>query len=230
MPRNVSVRSADPQATAEIAVGAARLIADEGMDYASAKRRAARQVLGDRANTRGLLPDNDQVEEELRRHLRLFGGDAHLALLRALRRHALTLMQRLRQFDPRLVGAVLNGTATEHSDLQLHLYCDDVKDVEIFLLNDGIDFDVDEGDSDPGGPVERIRFVTEVRSPPVTEVRSAPAGRHRAGVVLGLHPTVALRVAPRHRSIDATLHPVEASGRANIEQLEALLAAEGGKS
>lgn len=230
MPRNLSSRSADPQATAEIAVGAARLIADEGMDYASAKRRAARQVLGEGVNTRGMLPDNDQVEEELRRHLRLFGGVDHLVLLQALRRHALALMQRLRQFDPRLVGAVLNGTATEHSDLQLHLYCDDVKDVEIFLLNEGIDFDVDDGDSNPGGPVERIRFVTELRSIPVTEVRPAPGRRQRTGVVLGLHPTIALRTAPRHRSIDTTLHPVEASGRASIEQLETLLAAQAGQT
>src|SRR2546430_1079922 len=113
MPRNPSPpRSADNQATAEIAVGAARLIADEGMDYASAKRRAARELLGEAANTRGVLPDNDLIEEEVRRHLRLFGGVEHRALLGALRRHALKLMQGLRQFEPRLVGAVLNGTAT----------------------------------------------------------------------------------------------------------------------
>jgi hypothetical protein len=219
MPRNSSpFRSADPQATSEIAVGAARLIADEGLDYASAKRRAAREVLGDGVNPRGILPDNDQVEEELRRHLRLFGGAEHKALLASLRRHALKLMQRLDRFEPRLVGAVLNGTATEFSDLQLHLFSDDVKDVEIHLLNEGITFDVDEGDADPAGAVERIRFLTEV-----------PLGkgqRHRTGVVLGLHPSVALRVAPRHRSTDPGLHPVEASGRANIEQLTALLASD----
>ena len=217
MPRNSSPsRSVDPHATAEIAVGAARLIADEGMDYGNAKRRAARDVLGEGANTRGVLPDNDQVEEELRRHLRLFGGAEHRDLLTALRRHALTLMQRMRQFEPRLVGAILNGTATAFSDVQLHLYSDDVKDIEIHLLNDGVDFEVDEGSPDPGGPVERIHFLTDV---PLEHGQ-----RHRTGVVLGLHPSVAIRVAPRHRSIDASLHPVEASGRASIEQLEALLA------
>jgi hypothetical protein len=218
MPRNPSQsRSADVQATTEIAVGAARLIADEGMDYASAKRRAARDTLGDGANTRGLLPDNDQIEEELRRHLRLFGGAEHKALLLALRRHAGMLMRRLQRFEPRLVGAVLNGTATEFSDLQVHLYCDDVKDVEIQLLNDGINFDVDEGNREPGGPVERIHFLTDV---PV-----GPGRRHRTGVVLGLLPSLAIRVSPRHRSTDDGLHPIEASGRASIEQLESLLAA-----
>ncbi|HTT10144.1 MAG TPA: hypothetical protein VMG60_04560 [Burkholderiaceae bacterium] len=212
----------DPHATAEIAVGAARLIADEGMDYSSAKRRAARAVLGEAASTRGLLPDNEQVEEEVRRHLRLFGGAEHRALLAALRRHALTLMQRLQCFEPRLVGAVLNGTATEFSDVQLQLFTDDVKAVEIHLLNEGIDFEVDEGDPDPGGPVERIHFLTEV---PIEG-----AGRHRTGVVLGLHLSVALRIAPRRRSTDAELHPVEASGRAGIPQLEALIASQGSES
>jgi hypothetical protein len=223
MPRNSPPpRSADSRATVEIAVSAARLIADEGMDYSGAKRRAAREVLGDAANTRGLLPDNDQIEDELRRHLRLFGGPEHRTLLAALRRHALNLMQGLRSFEPRLVGAVLNGTATEFSDLQLHLYSDDVKEIEIHLLNERIDFDVDEGDPEPGGAVERIRFVTDVT---IDDAR-----KHRTGVVLSLHPSVALRVAPRHRSNDADLHPVEASGRASIEQLETLLAAAGAES
>jgi hypothetical protein len=219
MPRNTSPsRSLDTQATTEIAVSAARLIADEGMDYASAKRRAAREVLGEAANTRGVLPDNDQIEEEVRRHLRLFGGAEHRALLEALRRHAMTLMERLRRFEPRLVGAVLNGTATVFSDVQLHLYNDDVKEIEIQLLNERIDFDVDAGDDEPGGPVERIHFVTQV---PLGERQ-----RHRTGVVLAVYPSVALRVAPRHRSLEPGLHPVEASGRANMEQLAALLAAE----
>jgi len=218
MPRNSSLpRSSDVQATTEIAVSAARLIADEGMDYANAKRRAAREILGEAANTRGLLPDNDQIEEELRRHLRLYGGPEHRALLRALRRHALVLMRRLQQFEPRLVGAVLNGTATEFSDLQVQLYCDDVKDVEIFLLNAGIDFDVDAGDPEPGGASERIQFVIDV---PLDA-----GGHHRAGVVVAVHPSVALRVSARHRSLDNGLHPVEASGRASVDQLERLLAA-----
>ena len=218
MPRNSSFsRSIDSQTTAEIAVSAARLVADEGMDYASAKRRAARELLGDAASARGVLPDNEQIEEEVRRHLRLFGGDEHKALLLALRRHALSLMQRLRHFEPRLVGAVLNGTATAFSDLQLHLFCDDVKDVEIFLLNEGINFDVDEGDPEPGGPLERIQFVTDLR---LTD-----GMRHRTGVVLGVFASVAIRVAPRRRSAEIGLHPVESSGRASIEQLRALVSA-----
>jgi hypothetical protein len=203
--------------TTEIAIAAARLIADEGLDYGAAKRRAARDVLGEGNDVRGLLPDNETVEAELRRHLRLFGGDEHAALLEALRRHALALMRRLQAYSPHLVGAVLNGTATGHSDIQLQLFSDDVKDVEIFLLNEGIDFEVDEGSGEPGGPQERLHFVTEVRL--------ADGRGHRAGVVLSLHATDAIRVARRHRSDDDGLHPVEASGRATADQVESLLAA-----
>lgn len=219
MARNAPPRPQETQTITEIAVGAARLIADEGMDYASAKRRAARDVLGTSANLRGLLPDNEQVEVEVRRHLRLFGGPEHAELLDALRRHALVLMRRLQDYEPRLVGAVLNGTATEHSDIQLNLYCDEMKDIEFFLLNEGIDFGVEEGVDEPGGALERIHFLTEVRRP--------AGGRHRTGVVLSLYPSVSLRTAPRRRSEDDDLHPIAASGRASVAQLETLLAALG---
>ncbi|HVG05827.1 MAG TPA: hypothetical protein VM937_12890, partial [Burkholderiaceae bacterium] len=68
----------------ELAATAARLIAEEGCEYAQAKRRAAQEILGEDAR-RSTMPDNHEVEHELRRYLRLFGGDAHRALLSALR-------------------------------------------------------------------------------------------------------------------------------------------------
>ncbi|MCX8003870.1 MAG: UDP-N-acetylmuramate--alanine ligase [Burkholderiaceae bacterium] len=203
--------------TTEIAVAAARLIADEGLDYAAAKRRAARQLLGS-ADARGLLPDNERVECELRRHLRLYGGAEHLALLATLRRAALAWMQRLAAFDPHLVGAVLNGTATEHSAIQLHLFTDDAKAVEIFLLNEGIAFEAEEGGDEAGAPLERLHFPITLRPPGRAPLHTA--------VVLSVHHTDAIRVAPRHRSTDASLHPVAASGRARAEQVASLIAAE----
>src|SRR5258706_11613746 len=118
---------------AEIAASAARLIAEEGIDYGRAKQRAAHQLLGARRNSRSVLPDNAQVESELRRHLQTFAGDTHPALLGALRRLAVQWLGRLAQFNPHVVGSVLNGTATEHSDLHLQLFTDNVKDVEMYL-------------------------------------------------------------------------------------------------
>lgn len=128
----------------EIAVAAARLIAEEGASYGDAKRKAARQVLGDGRINGELLPDNALIEEELRVYNDLFLGDTQPVRLRHLRALALELMRELAEFHPYLTGAVLNGTAGEHSDVHLQLFVDNPKDVEIFLLNRGVDFEVSE--------------------------------------------------------------------------------------
>lgn len=199
----------------EIAAGAARLIAEEGCDYATAKRKAAIDVLGEGASARRTMPDNQLVEAELRRYLQTFGGADHDALLAALRGIALALMERFARFNPHLVGAVLNGTATGHSDIHLHLFSDSAKDIEMQLLDEGVDFDVGEGGAEPGTASETLHFV--VAAPPGT-----PLPR-RIGVVLSAHPTDAIRVAPRNRSMATDLHPVAAAGRANQAALRQLL-------
>lgn len=200
----------------EIAAAAARLIAEEGCDYALAKRKAVRAVLGQGEAARGKLPDNALIEAELRRYLQTFAADSQPAQLTALRRLALDWMSRLAKFNPHLVGAVLNGTATEHSDVHLHLFTDSAKDVEIALLNAGIEFEVEAGADEPGGPEEVLQFVART-----ARGSGLPA---RVGVRLSVHASDAIRVAARLRSTGATLHAVEAAGRANIEMLRTLIA------
>lgn len=198
----------------EIAATAARLIAEDGLDYATAKRKAAQDVLG--AGVRQTLPDNAVVEQELRRYLETFEPERHPQRLAALRALALEWMEHLAQFDPHLVGAVLNGTATEHSDVHLHLFTDDVKEVEMFLLNAGLDFEVEDGDDRPGGAAEVLQLLATPR-----RALGLPP---RVGIVLSLHPADGVRTAARSRSTSAGLHPVEAAGRANLGQLRQLLA------
>ena len=124
---------------ARIASTAARMVVDEGMEYAQAKRKALRQ-LG--RSPRGIeLPSNEQVEDEVRSHLALFCADTQPAELRALREQALRWMQRLAEFRPHCSGAVWRGTATRLSDLHLDLYCDDPKSAEIALINLGVAYD-----------------------------------------------------------------------------------------
>ncbi len=207
----------------EVAAAAARLIADEGCDYAQAKRRAVRDLLGDGSDTRGAMPDNAEIEHELRRHLQLFAADTHPGLLTSLRCTAADLMARLAQFNPHLVGAVLNGTATEHSDIELHLFTDSAKDVEVFLMDAGIDFDV-EGGADEGTPaaLERLSFVTP------TGGERAQARGPRVGVRLHVFDQDAIRFAPRQKAASSPefeLHPVAASGRASLASLRQLIEA-----
>lgn len=127
--------------TDELAVAAARLVVDEGMDYGSAKRKALRQ-LGRQAPRSAELPSDEQVEDQVREHIALFCADTQPAELRALREVALLWMQRLAEFRPHLAGAVWRGTATRQSAVHLDLYCDDAKSTEIALLNQRVDYDV----------------------------------------------------------------------------------------
>ena len=125
----------------EIASAAARLVVDEGMEYAQAKRKAAR-ALGRTPRGGAELPPNELVEDEVRSYIELFCADTQPGELRALRELALRWMQRLAEFRPHLSGAVWRGTATRLSAVHIDLYCDDPKAAEIALINLGIDYDV----------------------------------------------------------------------------------------
>lgn len=148
---------------AEIAAAAARMIAEDGTDYGTAKRKAARQILGNARINGDVLPDNGQIEDEVRIYNQLFFGDTQPARLLQLRKIALRVMQELESYQPYLVGAVLNGTAGPHSDIHLQLFADSPKDVEIFLLNQGISFEVSESSHFRGRneAVETLSFMME---------------------------------------------------------------------
>ena len=122
---------------ASIANAAARLMAEDGItDFHLAKKKAARQLgLPDHV----AFPDNAEVEAELRAYRSLYQGEEHAELLRAMRQSALELLQLLAPFNPYLTGSVLDGTAGEHSRIDILLFADSAKEVEIFLLNRGID-------------------------------------------------------------------------------------------
>jgi hypothetical protein len=129
---------------AEIAAAAARMIAEDGADYGSAKRKAARQILGENRVPGQILPDNAQIEDEVRLYNELFFADSQPARLAHLRQLALQVMTDLADFTPYLTGAVLNGTAGPHSDIHLELFADSPKDVEVYLMNRNISFEVSE--------------------------------------------------------------------------------------
>ncbi|MGB4346414.1 MAG: hypothetical protein WBJ21_08450 [Burkholderiaceae bacterium] len=129
---------------AEIAATAARMIAEDGADYGSAKRKAAKLILGNQTVRGDFLPDNSQIEAEVREYQALFFGEEQPQRLLQLRTLALSLMEILADFSPHLTGAVANGTAGEHSDIHLQLFADSSKDVAVFLLNNDIDYEVTE--------------------------------------------------------------------------------------
>lgn len=128
----------------EIAAAAARLVAQDGADYGSAKRKAARQILGDAPGGPQVLPDNELIEEQLRLYNALFLADSQPARLFQLRTIALQVMEALQQFHPLLSGPVLNGTAGPHDEIYLQLFAESAKDIHIFLLNKNVVLDMSE--------------------------------------------------------------------------------------
>lgn len=125
--------------TAHIAVVAARLMAEDGLDDVElAKRKAAHQLnlpewIG--------LPTSQAVYDALRTHQAIFHDTEQRERIVTMREEALYWMDVLADFHPYLTGSVLEGTAGRYAMIDILLYPDSDKDVEIFLLNRGIDYE-----------------------------------------------------------------------------------------
>lgn len=184
-----------------LAQEAARIMAEHGIgDFLLAKRKAAQRFsVADGA----VLPKNTEIEAALAQYQRLFDGHSHVESLQAQRRAALAAMQRLREFEPRLVGAVLSGTATRHAQIQLHLFADCAKSVVLKLIDSGISHEATEKrvrmnlarvQAYPGlrfliegQPIDATVFPPEgIRQAPVSPVDGRPMRRASAPEVQAL--------------------------------------------
>jgi hypothetical protein len=140
MPRRKLAPSASSHLRRSIASAAARLMAEEGFtDYGAAKRKAARS-LG--ASEGEALPTNEEIETELRAWQSLYQEDEQRERVHDLRTTGLEVMQLLAEFHPYLTGGALDGTAGRYSAVEIELFADSSKDVEIALLSHGISYDI----------------------------------------------------------------------------------------
>jgi len=185
-----------------VAEEAARIMREQGVaDFLLAKRKAADR-LG--VTDASILPRNLEIEAALMAHQRLFGADRHAADLAALRRAALEAMRLMSDFQPRLVGPVLTGTASSHSEINLHLFTESPEAVSLRLEERGVPHEVLE---------RRVRFERD-------RVVAYPALRFVAGrqaVDAVVFPLDGIRQAP--------CSPVDGKPlrRATVAEVEALL-------
>lgn len=131
-------RTGNALARQSIAAAAARMMAEDGInDYGYAKRKAARNL----GYGEGIaLPTNDEIQVELRTYQSLYQEDEVKERLREMRAVAVDIMSSLEEFRPYLTGAVLDGTAGRASSIEIDLFADSAKDVEITLLSRNIDY------------------------------------------------------------------------------------------
>lgn len=121
-----------------IAVQAARLMAQDGIeDYGLAKRKAAKQL--GMSDTRR-LPNNAEIDAALREYLGIYQSDDQRQRIQLLREQAVNIMHGLSAFNPHLTGSVLSGTAGPYATVQLQLYTDSAKAVELLLLDRGLSY------------------------------------------------------------------------------------------
>jgi hypothetical protein len=133
----------------ELAQLAARHIAEEGLSYGQAKRKAAKQCGVGEHNA--AMPSNDVIEQYLREYLTEFQAETQPAELRRLRELAITWLDNVCALDGTngmnepckalAVGAVVNGTANEHSAVHIQVFTDEFKALEIALLDAGIELE-----------------------------------------------------------------------------------------
>jgi hypothetical protein len=160
MTRKTSKGARQTGTRARIAAAAARLMAEDGIDdFALAKRKAARQlgITGAQA-----LPGNDEIEAELREYLALYQADEHPQRIAELREIALDAMRALERFNPYLTGPVLKGIAGPYAEIELQLFPDSVKEVEIFLLEHNLSYDTREGRRFAGDRAHAVSVLTLV--------------------------------------------------------------------
>jgi hypothetical protein len=185
-----------------VAEEAARIMREQGVDdFLQAKRKAADR-LG--VTDAAILPRNTEVEAALVAHQRLFGADRHEASLVALRRSALEAMRLMADFQPRLVGPVLAGTASPHSEITLHLFSETPEAVSLRLEERGVPHEVLE---------RRLRYERD-------RTVTYPALRFVAG-----RQTVDAVVFPLDGIRQAPSSPVDGKPmrRASVAEVEALL-------
>ena len=132
------------QVSGGVAEEAARIFVEEALtDYGMAKRKAAER-LG--LPARSGLPDNLRIQEQVLAYQRLFGGAQYVQQLHTLRQTAVQAMHWLKDFSPRLVGAVVSGAISDAHRIQLHAFPEKPELVDTFLSAKRVEMQADERD------------------------------------------------------------------------------------
>ncbi len=127
----------------QITFEAARLMyARQESEYYRAKMKAARR-LGQRWVKPSDLPSNREIRDEIQSLARIHEGGRRTAGLREMRIEALRVMRLLRAFRPRLIGSTLTGHVRQGSDIDLHVFADNLEGIVGALEVEGFLCDVE---------------------------------------------------------------------------------------
>jgi len=166
---------------------AGRLMYEEGVShYFDAKRVAARRVFGSQGERSlrsrpALLPSNGEIRAALLLLADMTEGDARGERLNAMRALALEVMEALPEFRPRLIGSVASGHIRRGSDVDLHVFTDEIEDLLYVVEERGWDWDMAEVEIRRGNGFETythvyldLEYPVELSVYPVHDIRFRP--------------------------------------------------------
>jgi hypothetical protein len=192
----------DQQMRLRLAQEAARILIDSGSrDFALAKRKAAEHLS---AQDTRQMPSNLEIEQALAEYQRLFRSHLQPQHLQQLREDAYEAMQFFADFEPRLVGPVLTGTADINTAISLHVFSDTPEEISLLLLERHIPFETGE---------KRLRLREDTYQ--IFPMVSFLARQHRIEVI----------IFPVSKRVPTPLSPVDGRPiqRANLASVELLL-------
>ena len=123
--------TSDDRIRKNIAHEAAKLVAQEGLeDFLLAKKKAAQKL---NVRNKRLLPSNSEVELALIEYQSLFHNEKQQQIVFEFRKTAHRAMELLEEYNPLLAGSVLSGTASENSEIIIHIFSDSPEVISLYL-------------------------------------------------------------------------------------------------
>ena len=101
-------------------------------EYFTAKRKAAKRLCRGAIKPAD-LPSNAEIRDQVQAFARIHEGDKRTDNLRPHAPPRPRLMRLLARFRPRLIGSVMTGHIRKGSDIDLHVFADDVGGVTACL-------------------------------------------------------------------------------------------------
>jgi hypothetical protein len=185
-----------------IAVEAARIMSDEGIDNIKLARKKAADKLG--IHNERAFPDSEHILTELKVHQSLYQPTLHEHIIRELRTTALNAMKLFKNNSPRLTGSVLQGHANKHSGIDILLMADSPEEIALRLFEHDIPYQL----------VDWKLFFTK-NKPQLIPCYQFYADEHKINLII---------LTENHRK-GVPLSPLngQTMQRASIKQLEDLL-------
>ena len=119
----------------QVAKEAARLLYNRTVNEYKDAKELASSSLGIR-----VLPSNYEVAVELDRLVEEIEGSVRLNMLIEMRNIALEVMEKLKKYDPVLIGSVWRGTPRKGSDIDIVVYHESPNEVKEILNDYKVDF------------------------------------------------------------------------------------------